>query len=199
MLTNTNENPMVVAVARVRQSVLQRATSLISGASPLPLTEQYDALPNVSALLMTSLEELKVAEEELRQQNSLLVEQRAGIDRRVHRYQQLFLEAPVASLVTDRLGTIQEANTAAGRLLRRDRVRLEQKPLTALIPTNARDTFRRELARLTDDGVTDWHLTLSRVGDVPIEVSAAVQKIDGVGRTGSSGLYWVLRPIALNG
>jgi PAS domain S-box-containing protein len=191
---------MVTALSAVRQSVLQRATALIGGTSDLPFTEQFDALPAVSALLMTSLEELRVAEEELRDQNALLQEQRAGIDQRLRRYRQLFVHAPVPAMITDPTGTVQEANALAGKLLRRDPSLLEQKPIQALVPKDDRENFRRQFARISpEDGVTDWRLTLTRVGDVPVHVTACVQFVDGAGKSGSAALYWVLRVLDANG
>jgi PAS domain-containing protein len=199
-LNAANESAMVVALAAVRQSVLQRATALLGDRSPLPFTEQFDALPAVSALLMTSLEELKVAEEELRTQNTLLLEQRAGIDQRAQRYHALFLNAPMAALVTDTTGTIHEANFAAGRLLRRGVGALEQKPIHALVPANARETFRREFARFSPaNGVADWRFMVGRVGDLPVQVSARVELVPRAGRNGADGLYWLLTPLDTGG
>ena len=84
----------VGAIARCRYFVLQRADELLRDQSSISAVEQADTLPGVSALLMTSLEELKVAEEELRVQNSMLESQRATVDQRIRHYRQLFLFAP---------------------------------------------------------------------------------------------------------
>lgn len=185
---------MVSALAQCRQSVLKRATTLLTPAD-IPFTEQFDALPSVSALLMTSLEELKVAEEELRQQNNLLLQQRAAIDSRLEHYRRLFLHAPAAAFVTDAFGNIQEANLAAAALFRREANHLDGKPIQALLPSESREAFRRQLARLSAENtdVRDWRLVFQRVGDVPIPVSAAVHFVPGLGRTGSGVLYWMLR------
>jgi PAS domain S-box-containing protein len=192
-----DESGLVFALNQARTAVLQKATSLMRPSAPIPFAEQFDALPSVSALLMTSLEELKVAEEELRQQNTLLHAQRAEVDERVFYYRQLFLHSPAPAIVTDLQGAIQAANRAAGLLFRREADLLVNKPLQALMPTENREVFRRQLARLsTDDGVADWGLVLHRVGDVPVRVSASVQFVPGVGRLGSGALYWLLRVIS---
>ncbi len=196
-LMSDGDSPMIAAVSTVRQSVLQRATALIGGATLLPFAEQFDALPSVSALLMTALEELRVAEEELRQQNAELLMQRAGTDARARRYQRMFAESPAAALLTDSVGTIIEANIAAGALVRRTVDALVRKPVAALVPSAAREEFRRQLTRISsDDGVTDWRFTLARVGHVAIDISACVRFVDGVGRSGAGALYWALRPVA---
>jgi PAS domain S-box-containing protein len=185
---------MVSALAECRHTVLRRATNLLTPAN-IPFTEQFDALPSVSALLMTSLEELKVAEEELRQQNERLLQQRAAVDSRLDHYRRLFLHAPAAAFVTDTFGNIHEANLAAAALFRREANHLDGKPIQALLPSETREAFRRQLARLSVENadVRDWRLVFQRVGDVPIPVNATVHFVPGLGRTGAGALYWMLR------
>src|SRR5437868_341739 len=109
MTTPLGIEPMetIGAIARCRYIVLKRADEILRDQSGVPVTERADALPGVSALLMTSLEELKVAEEELRVQNSVLEAQRATVDDRVRHYRQLFMYAPCPTLITDIYATIQ--------------------------------------------------------------------------------------------
>ncbi len=67
--------------------------------------------------LNTTMEELRVAEEEMRQQNEALAEAYDIVAKwRLH-YEELFELAPEAYLVTDMEGMIQEANQAAADLL----------------------------------------------------------------------------------
>ncbi|MDB4876807.1 MAG: sensor signal transduction histidine kinase [Gemmatimonadetes bacterium] len=187
---------MVSTLTTFREDVMQRATTLLRAPDALPFVEQFDALPTMSALLVSSLEELKVAEEELHQQNTVLLTQRADVDARVTHYRQLFLHAPMPAFVTDIFGTIHEVNLAAAHLFRREANHLDGKPLQALLPTETREPFRRQLARLpVETGVADWHMVLQRVGDVPLRVSASVHFVPGVGRTGAGALYWMLRVI----
>src|SRR4051812_31500480 len=118
----TNAQPTrdaVVEIAASRRKMLQHASALFSDGTSVPFVEQYDALPKVSGLLVGSLEELKVAEEELITQNHALVEQREALERQVHRYRQLFEHAPFALVVTDIYGTVQEINHAGTALLKR--------------------------------------------------------------------------------
>jgi PAS domain S-box-containing protein len=182
------------ALARCRQSVLEQVTALFDSRTGIPFTEKFDVLPNVSSLLMTSLEELKVAEEELRAQNNMLVEQRSHVDERVRHYHQLFQHAPAPAFITDIHGAIQEANLAAIVLFRREAKHLEHKPVQALLPPDAREEFRRQLSRLqAETGVVDWRITFQRSGDLPVAVSAAVSFVPGIGRSASGVLYWMLR------
>ncbi|HEV7516178.1 MAG TPA: PAS domain-containing protein, partial [Thermoanaerobaculia bacterium] len=67
--------------------------------------------------LQDALEEVQVAEEELRSQNEELLLTRQAIEAERLRYAQLFELAPDAYLVTDAGGRIAEANRAAAELL----------------------------------------------------------------------------------
>jgi len=194
MTTHANVDPIdtVGAIARCRYIVLKRAGEILNDEVGEPLASRADALPNVSALLMTSLEELKIAEEELRLQNAMLEQQRAAVDDRVRHYRQLFLHSPSPSFVTDIYGSIQEVNLAAANLFRRQAQYLERKPLAALLGPDFRDEFRRQLTRVTAEGVRDWRLLIKRVGDVPIEAHATVRLVPGIGATGAGLLYWML-------
>jgi PAS domain S-box-containing protein len=183
----------LTALVQARHAVLERATALMQPRTEIPFVEQFDALPSISALLMTSLEELKVAEEELRRQNELLAAQRSAIDEVARHYRQLFLHAPLPTFVTDSYATIQEANLAAARLFRREATHLERKPVSAMLAPEQRESFRRQLSLMPPDGVRDWRLLLHRVGDLPVTVSAAVQPVPSSGPGKPGLLYWMLK------
>jgi PAS domain-containing protein len=139
-----------------------------------------------------TIEEPKVAEQEIRAQNTALLGQHAAINEHVHHYRELFLQSPAPVLVTDLYGTIAEANLAAGRLFRRDPGFLARKPLAAMIPPSRRDDFRRRFTRFSPaDGAREWCFTINRLGDVPIEVCATVKLVGGIGPTNSGVLYWL--------
>jgi len=183
----------VEAIARCRYTVLRRADEILRDEPGIPVVQRADALPGVSALLVTSLEELKVAEEELRVQNNALEAQRAAVDERVRHYRQLFLFSPAPTFVTDLYGTIQEANLAAAELFRREASHLDGKPLVTLLASEYREEFRRQLTRMpAGDGIRDWRLVVKRMGDLPLRVHAMVRLVPGIGHTGSGVLYWML-------
>ena len=73
--------------------------------------------PEAVQVMMDTLEELHVAEEELRQSNAELSGTRNSLEAERYRYQQLFDFAPGGYLVSDPLGMIREANQAASALL----------------------------------------------------------------------------------
>ncbi len=193
MIDNLDGTDTLQALVRCRHTVLQRATALLDPPTKIPLVEQFDAVPRLSALLTTSLEELKVAEEELREQSEKLMDQKAAIDEEARYYHGLFLHAPLPAFVTDRYGTIREANLAAANLFRREANHLERKPLAALLPPDRREAFRKQLQLVTADGVRDWPLVLQRKGDLPVTAQATVRVVPISGASGSAVLYWMLR------
>jgi PAS domain S-box-containing protein len=189
----------VDALTRCRQTVMTRANELLTDENPVPLTERAEALPAITGLLMTSLEELKVAEEELREQNDKLSQRRAADEALVVHYRALFAHVPMPAMVTDLYGTIIEVNLAASDLLSRDAKHLARKPLAALVDQNDRDSFRKQLGRVTDVvEPTNWSLTLQRKGDLPVRVKAMVKVVPSLGPTGSGVLFWLLQPSVLD-
>jgi PAS domain S-box-containing protein len=188
------------AIARGRQTVLTRANQLLSVDNPVPLQERFDALPAITGMLMASLEELKVAEEELREQNAALAERRDESEHELVHYRQLFQMLPVPVLITDRFSAIREVNQAASRMFAREANRLERKPLVSMVHADYRDAFRRQLSRVADmDEPTRWQLIFNRLGDVPVVVHATVQAMPDLGAAeGTHGtmLVWMLQPEA---
>jgi len=173
--------------------VLKRADEILNDQPGISAPERAGALPDLSALLMISLEELKAAEDELRVQSASFEHHRATSNERIRHYQQLFMHSPEPTFVTDVYGTIQEANMAAANLFRRESPNLERKPLVSLLAPEHREEFRRQLPRMTEgDGVRDWRLVIKRMGDVPLETRARVRLVPGIGHTGSGVLYWML-------
>jgi PAS domain-containing protein len=177
-----------------RRKMLQVASAALCPTDKLPITEQFDAVPRLSALLSASLEELKVAEEELAQQHDAIIESQVNQEQQLSYYQMLFDLSPTATLVTDMNASIREANRAACALLRRDNAALYRKPLAALIPRDERPAFRAGLARLSmTEGAHCWAFGLERHTDVPISVSASVCFIPDR-QIGSGALLWQIHP-----
>jgi hypothetical protein len=89
-------------------------------------------------------------------------------------------------------------NSAGLRLLKIvDACQLVDKPFVNLIPLHQRAKFRKELSRVAvAERVVDWHMTVARHADTPIEVSAAVEIVSGLGRDGGDALAWCFRPTA---
>lgn len=193
MTTGANSNQTLDAISRYRFTMIQRVAQLLDDQAAATREDAYAGGATLPGLLASSIEELKVAEEELRSQNATLIAQRARIDERTRHYRELFLQSPAPTLVTDLFGAIFEANIAAGQLFRRPPDFLVRKPIAVLVPPEKRDAFRRQFGHLSPDGPRDWHFTISRNGDVPVDVCATVQLVTGLGPTESGVLYWLFQ------
>lgn len=124
----------------------------------LCLAEKSAELTLAYEALQQTLEELQVAEEELRQQNEQLVTsiEMAELDRQ--RYQNLFEFAPDGYLVTDTVGVIKEANYAAATLLNLPQKHLLGKPLVVFISQPYRKSFMTQLKN--SQQVQEWEIDL---------------------------------------
>src|SRR5262249_45258508 len=105
-----------------------------------------------STALGVTVEEMRAAEEELRQQNDELREARLAVEVERQRYRDLFEFAPDGYLVTDAAGMIREVNRAASELLGMPADFLGGKPLAMYILLGERSSFRGGLNRLLRDG-----------------------------------------------
>ena len=141
----------------------------------------------------TMREELHVTEEELHQQQDELTEAHAMVTALYQRYQAFFALAPDGYLVTDALGTIEEANQAAETLLGVVSGALVGKPLIVYVAQDDRPAFRRQLTRLqTQTRVQNWELVLhpTRGRAFPAEITVAIsQRAPETPPT----LHWLLR------
>ena len=139
------------------------------------------------------MEELRVAEEELR----VLSDQVASADQALsadrERYRALFQANPVAHLVTDLVGVVSEANQQAVELLGVDYRFLVGKPLASFVTAQQRRAVRNGLHRLLScDELQEWTLCLQPRNRTPVVVLATV----GVARDHPSqpaAVHWLLR------
>jgi PAS domain-containing protein len=161
----------------------------------IPIDTQPETLRETAALLTASLEELKVAEEELVQQNEELLVTREAIESTSRHFRRLFDDMPVPYLVTDICGIIRHANKAAAALFRRPAELLERKPLLSFVPLDRRSTFRDAINRLQlVDSAHDWRVKLLRHGDSPVSVAIDACISDGE-HDGEDAICWVVRPL----
>ncbi|HKH29570.1 MAG TPA: ATP-binding protein [Gaiellaceae bacterium] len=118
----------------------------------IPPTSDPDVLELVEGMRAT-LEELRVAEEELSRQNDELSNLQLAVADEAARYRALFELAPVPYVTTDSYFVIREANDAAAALLAVDRRFVVGKPLAVYIDSDDRRTIRAELTRLSRGAV----------------------------------------------
>lgn len=185
---------LITAFSQQRQTLLQHTGDLLCGESaPVrQLDGQREA--KLSAILVTSLEELKVAEEELVERTEALADLRDELEQRVRGAYQLFDLAPACLLVTDTYGTILDANRACQQLLKRDLASLERRPVARFIPIDDRRRFRDALGRVVaNEGVNEWRLSLVRPTAGPLTVTATVCLVKGSGAGGQQRLFWSIR------
>jgi PAS domain-containing protein len=128
-----------LAAVRVRGGQFQqRVLETVEGEAMLPA-----ALEELS----TALEELQVTEEELRVQHEQLIDGRHSVEAERDQYRDLFELAPVAYLVTDAVGVIQQANRRAASLLGVAQHFLLGRPLAMYLATDDRWRLRDWLSR----------------------------------------------------
>jgi len=177
-----------------RRQVVSRAVRVLDMDVEVPIEAQSETLRETVALLSVSLEELKVAEEELVQQNEELVLTRDAVESSTRHFRRLFEEAPLPYVVTDLVGMIRHANHEAAVLFKRPAELLEGKPLLNFVPLDRRSTFRDAINRLQlVEAARDWRVTLLRHGDGPIPVTIDVRLAAG-NHAGEELICWILKP-----
>jgi PAS domain-containing protein len=186
----TEPTEFIATFSRQRQQLLARAAQTFD-AEPEP--EPSPELRLSTQCLATSLEELKVAEEEMLTQQMELLATKAEADRKITYFRTLFDLAPAPLMLTTNDGIIRACNQAMATLLTRDVYHLEGKPLVAVVGTAFRADFRPQLKRVVEaGGVTSWKLTLERKTRGPVDVLATVQIVPSA-LTGTLALYWSVR------
>ncbi len=142
--------------------------------------------------LIAALEELSIAEQELREQYNTLADAQRVLQRERDRYSTLFQSAPDPYVVTDNAGGIEEVNGAASVLLGVPGSLLAKRSLADSLDEAGRNDFHARLDGLIRSGRTDkWLMALqSRDGRIiPVEATVSV----GPERDGKESLFWLLR------
>lgn len=146
--------------------------------------------------LGTTLEELRIAEEELHQQVEALAASHQAVETERQRYQELFNFAPNGYVVTDPQGRILEANCAAAAMLNIAQNRLIRKPLAVFIATDDRRAFRSQLAWLQNGArIREWEVWLQPRNRPAFPASLSCTASRDVQGT-VVGLRWLLRDIS---
>ena len=152
--------------------------------------------PEVLQALETTMEELRVAVEELRRTNEALLDSRAEVEAERRRYLDLFELAPDAYLVTDLLGVIREANREAMNQLNIDFHFLLGKPFWVFLPEPDRPGFRTRVLKLRDEPKTfefDVKLKPRRLPAFDASIRVGVVR-DPWGR--AVALRWTIRDVS---
>jgi PAS domain S-box-containing protein len=146
--------------------------------------------------LRVALEELHVAEEELQQQNMQLLEANQAVEAEQQRYRELFEFAPDGYLVTDIYGTVREANRAATKLLHLEAKYLVGKPLVNFVVPEQSSVFRALLMQLSGvNRVQEKELRLANRQQQVLDVAITVETVRD--RSGTpTALRWLIRDIS---
>ena len=142
----------------------------------------------------STIEELRVAEEEMRQQNEALAAAHDVVETWRYYYEDLFESAPDAYLVTDMDGVIREANQAAVGLLGLSRRFLTGKPFATFIPGEAQ-AFRRLLLEVPQSPeAVEREFQIRPRRREPVEAALTISVVrDPHGRP--TGLRWLVRDV----
>ena len=147
----------------------------------------------INLQLQETLEELQIAEEELRQQNEQLIYSREITEAERQRYQNLFEFAPNGYLVTDSLGIIQQANYGAASLLSVGQNHLIGKPLVVFIVAKHRFHFMSHLKKIQH--LQEWKIDFQPRKGSLFSASVRVNPIsDSEGKR--TGLLWSITDIS---
>ncbi len=144
--------------------------------------------------LESSLQELQVIEEELRNNNEMLLDAQKVLDGERQRYQNLFDFAPDGYLVTDGNGLILEANQYAASLLEITHQSLIGKPLIVFISQSDHAAIMHLLATLVHDRSTQY-LELKLLPRNGREITTAVTVASAKDRDDKDTLRWTVRDI----
>jgi PAS domain-containing protein len=169
-------------------SALQRFSTLQRRAASEP--EQTPLLARALEELQSALEHVRVVQEQLIEGRSRIEALQAELIRERERYSQLFDAMPDAHVVTDAESVITEVNRAAAQLFNVSQRFLVGKAVSVFVCEN-RTGFLADLQQLAA-GQRAGGLTfkLRPRERAPLDVVATVG-LD------SSGLRWVIRPVAV--
>jgi len=153
----------------------RRLDDLYRGAS-VKLDEEL--LPVAFKELGVVSEELQVAVEELQLQNQELTAVRSMLVLERQRYQELFDLAPDGYIVSDAAGTIQEANSAAAKMLKVSQQFLTGKPLVIFVHEDERQVFHSQLTYLRQaENTQELLVTLTPRKGEPFQAGLKIAKV----------------------
>lgn len=183
--------------ARYVEVMHGRLNTLYQGVNAMPASP--DLLPTFFMELGNASEEMQIALEELQKQNEALAAAQLAAEAQSQRYQELFEFVPDAYLMTDINGTIQEANRAAGSLLKISPRFLVGKPLTVFVKPQELEEFLAKLVELersdTVTTVTELTATLYKRDGELLKVAMRVAKVsDSTNKR--FALRWLLHEVS---
>lgn len=192
--TSESQQDFVASFALQRQRLLHHVGSVLAADSAAE-GDAATAVATLSPVLMTSLELLKVAEEELLEERRTNATRQAIQDRRLQHLTAMFDLAPAPLMLTTTDTTIREMNQAAASFFGRDAYSMSGMQLSQMVSKAQQATFREQLALALEIGrVETWSFTLDLQRSGSAAVVATVQQIDDAA-VGARALYWNIRAV----
>ncbi|HAA28595.1 MAG TPA: PAS domain-containing sensor histidine kinase [Cyanobacteria bacterium UBA8553] len=186
-------NDLTLQIEDMQERVTQLHKQTNSSSSHL---QQLEVMMTALAELGFAIDELQLANQQLQAKNEELAIAHQTIAAERQRYQQLFEEAPDAYLVTDTLGVIVEANSAAASLLGSSPRYLPRRPLANFVPKEEREFFRTQLSQLSrGEGIFEWEVNFSPPKQPPVFTLVRVAVVRNSRDTNIS-FRWLIRDIS---
>jgi PAS domain S-box-containing protein len=184
------------AFRRVVRGSQERARELAGRLDAQVPADDWSPLAGATHEWLAAVEELEVAEEELRQQSDELAATAAEVRSQEARYQELFDLAPDAYVVSDALGVVREANRAAATLFHIPRAYLSGKPLAVFVDPESRRVFRDcvDSLRKADRAERSDIRLRPRYGPAVYVSLAATASRDAQGNV--TAIRWILRDVS---
>jgi len=146
----------------------------------------------IEAELQTAVEELRVADEELRTQRAEVARLLADRQSRAAWHERLVTSSPVPIVTTDDSGIVTEANVAACRLFGRTPVSMVRKPLSSLVAAGDRRRVRDLVSDLRRAGGQPLPFAVNlKLGD---NETAAAQIVANYDSSVGPHIRWVVVP-----
>ena len=141
------------------------------------------------------VEELLVADEELRAQHDELAAVRLELDRMWARHEELFGPSAMAYVITDPRGIVVDANRAAWGLLGHPARPRTRRPIATMFPAGERRTVRRLISLAAVSGEPQTADMTMTQGDHQLELRVSVE-VRTEPQSGAALLRWQLSPLA---
>jgi PAS domain S-box-containing protein len=183
--------------AAASQTLFREAASvLLDPSTNEDIQTRAAAYPRLAAMLASSIQLLKAADEEIARRESAARDREASLEAELEHERRQFDAVPIPLVVTDMNGSVLAANQATRNLFDVQGAEVIGAPIADFVASNDRADFRTTLARLRSiGGASDWEVRVQprRHGARPMRASVVV--VEGGNRhAGTSALSWCLRP-----
>jgi PAS domain S-box-containing protein len=147
--------------------------------------------------LQTSVEELRIAEEQLLQQNDELVSAHLAVEAERQRFEDLYRFAPDAYLITDEYGKVLDANVSATAIFGVQPNYLVGKPLATFLEPASRAGFRQLLLDIgARREVSHLELRMHRRDRVTFDAAITVMAVHRAHTDSTISLRWLVRNVS---